>query len=62
MKIPRKRELEQITFNRLSDIDFKELMNLYKTYTAKSYSFLVIYATLASDNLSRFRKNPFERI
>ena len=62
MKIPHKRELEQITFNRSSDIDFKGLMNLYKTCTAKPCSFLVIYATLPSDNLSRFRKNPFERI
>ena len=32
-------------------------MNLYKKCTAKPYSFLVIYAALASDNPSRFRKN-----
>ena len=29
-------------------------MNLYKKCTAKSYSLLVIDATLASDNPSRF--------
>ena len=37
-------------------------MNLYKKCTAKPYSFLVIDATLASDNLSRFRRNSLERI
>ena len=37
-------------------------MNLYKKCTAKSYSFLVIDATHASDNPSLFRKNPLERI
>ena len=31
-------------------------MNLYKKRTAKPYSFLVIDATLASDNSLRFRK------
>ena len=38
-------------------------MNLYKKYTAKPYSFLVIDATLASKNpFLRFRKNLVERI
>ena len=37
-------------------------MNLYKKCTAKSYSFLAVDATLASDNLLGFRKNPVERI
>ena len=62
MKIPNKRELQQIAFNHLSDIDFKDFMNLYKKCTAKLYSFLVIDATLASDNPSHFRKNLLERI
>ena len=29
MKIPKKRELQQIAFNHSSDIDFQDLMNLY---------------------------------
>ena len=62
MKISNKRELQQISFNHSSDIDFKNFMNLYKKYTAKPYSFLDIDATLASDNLLRFRKNLSERI
>ena len=62
MKIPNKREIQQIAFNHSSDIDFKDFMNLYKKCTEKPFSFLVIDATLASDNLSRFRKNLSERI
>ena len=30
MKIPDKRELQQIAFNHLSDNDFKDFMDLYK--------------------------------
>ena len=37
-------------------------INLYKKYTAKPYSFLVIDTTLASDNPFRFRQNLLERI
>ena len=62
MKIPNKWELQQTAFNHSSDTDFKDFMNLYKKYTAKTYSFLVIDANLASDNLSHFRKNLLERI
>ena len=62
IKIPNKRELHQIAFNHLSDIDFKDFMNLYKKCTAKPYSFLVIDTTLASKNPSRFRKFFLERI
>ena len=61
IKVPNKRELQQIAFNHSSDIDFKYLMNLYKKYTAKPHSFLVIDATLAWDNTSCFRKHVLER-
>ena len=37
-------------------------MNLFKKYTAKPYSFLMIDAILASDNSLRFRNNLLERI
>ena len=60
MKISNKGELQQTAFNHPSGIDFKDFMNLYKKCTAKPYSFLVINATLASDNPSRFRKNLSE--
>ena len=41
MKIPNKRELQQIASNHSSDIDFKDFMKLYKDYTKEPYSFLV---------------------
>ena len=62
MKIPNKSELQQIAFNRSSDVDFQDFMNLYKKCAAEPYSFLVVDTTLASDNSLRFRKNLFERL
>ena len=50
MKNQIKREIQEIALNHSSDIDFKDFMNLYKSCTAKPYSFLVIDVTLASDN------------
>ena len=60
MKILNKRKRKQIAFNHSSDIDFQEFTNLYKTFTEKPYSFLVI--DIASDNSSLFRKNRLKRI
>ena len=57
MKIPKKRELQQIAANLLSDTDFKNFMKPYKDYTKDLYSFLLKDTTLSSDNLLRFRKN-----
>ena len=62
MEIPNKRELQQITFDHPSDIDFQNFINLYKKCTTKPYSFLVIDTTLASDNSLHFGKNFKERI
>ena len=62
MKIPNKREPQQIAFNHPSDIDSEDSMNLYKKCTAKPYSFLVIDTTLISNNTLRLRKNMLERI
>ena len=57
MKIPNKRELQQIALNHSSDTDFKDFMNIYKKYTKEPYSFLVNDTTLSSDDPLRFRKN-----
>ena len=57
MKIPSKRELQQIALNHSSDIDFKDFMKIYKKCTAKPYSFLVNDTALPSDDPLRFRKN-----
>ena len=57
MKIPNKRELQQIVLNHSSDIDFKDFMKIYKKYTKEPYSFLVNDTTLPSDDPLKFRKN-----
>ena len=59
MKIPNKRELQQIALNHSSDINSKDFIKIYKKCTAEPYSFLVNDTTLASDNPLRFRKNVF---
>ena len=56
MKIPNKRELQQIAINHSSDINTKDFANIYRKCTAEPYSFLVNDTTLASDNPLRFRK------
>ena len=62
IKIPNKWELQQIAFNHSSNIDFKDIMNLYKKCIGKSYSLSVTDTILASDNRLRFRNNLLERI
>ena len=62
MKIPNKRELQEIAFNHSSKIGFQDFTNLYKKCTTKAFFFLVIDTNLASDNSSRFRKNLLETI
>ena len=60
MKIPSKRELQQIAFNHSSDIDFQQFINLYKKCTEKLYYILLIDAILASDNIFNKRKKKEE--
>ena len=57
MKVLNKREPQQNALNHSSDINFKDFIKIYKSYTAEPYSFLIVDATLASDNPLRFRKN-----
>ena len=40
-EIPKKKQLQQITSNHLSDIGFKDLTKLYKNYVKELNSFLV---------------------
>ena len=62
MKVPNKQELQQITFNHLSDNGLEYLMNLYKKCTAKPDSFLVIDSALSLDIPLRCRRNLLETI
>ena len=59
MKIPNKRELQQLAISHSSDMDFKDFVRIYKKCTDKPYSFLVNDTTLASDDPLRFRKNLY---
>ena len=59
VKIPKKRELQQIAINHSSDISTKDFANIYRKCTAEPYSFLINDTTLASNNPLRFRKNLF---
>ena len=52
IKIPNKRELQQIALNHSSDIDFKDFMKIYKKCTAEPY-----YTTLPSDDPLMLRNN-----
>ena len=57
MKIPNKRELQQIAINHSSDVNTGDFIEIYRKCTDKPYSFLFIDTTLPSNNLLRFRKN-----
>ena len=57
MKIHNKRELQQIAINRSADIDYKDVLKIYRNCTDKPYSFLTIDTTLPANNLMRFRNN-----
>ena len=57
MKVPNKRELQQIALNHSSGINFKDFIRIYKKCTADPYSFLVNDATLALDYPLRFTKS-----
>ena len=59
MKIPNKRELQQIAINHSSDIDFKDFIKIYKKCTDNPNSFLVNDTTLSSDDPLRFSKNLY---
>ena len=52
MKIPNKRQLQEIALNHSSDIDFKDFITVLQDHI-----FLVNDTTLSSTNPLRFRKN-----
>ena len=62
MKINNKRELQNIATNHLADIDYKDVIKIYRKCTKEPYSFLTIDTTLPSTNTLRFRKNLFDTL
>ena len=59
MKIPNKRELQQIAIDHSSNINTKDFIKIYNKCIDKPYSFLVNDTTLSSDDPLRFRKNLY---
>ena len=57
MKIPNKRELQNIASNSSSDTEFNDFRKPDKNYTKQPFSCLVNDQTLPSDNPLRFRKH-----
>ena len=61
MKIPNKRELQQIAFNHSSNIDFKDSMNLYRKCTAKPNSFFSYWCYSCIRQSFTFQKDSFRK-
>ena len=57
MKTHKRRELQNNAKNHSADIDYKDLVKIYRNCTNEPYSFLTIDTRLSADNPSRFRKN-----
>ena len=62
MKIPNKRELQQIALNHSSDVDFKHSIKIYKKQSILQNHILLYNTFLASDNPLKVRKNLLEQI
>ena len=59
IKIPNKRELQQIAIDHSSNINTKVFIKIYNKCTDEPYSFLVNNTTLSLDDPLRFRKNVY---
>ena len=59
MKINNRKELQNIAVNHSGDIDYKDVMKIYRECIKEPSSFLTIDTTLPSSNPLRFRKNLF---
>ena len=59
MKIPNKRELQQIAIGHSSNINTTDFIKIYNKCTDKPYSFLVNDTTFSSNDPLRFGKNLY---
>ena len=55
MKIRNKRDVQNIAINHSADIDYKDIMNIYRKFTSKPYYFFTIDTTLPANNSLRLR-------
>ena len=57
MNINNKRDLQKIAINHSPDIDYKDLMKIYRKFTIELLYFLTMDTTLPANNSLTFRKN-----
>ena len=60
MKINNRKELQNIAINHSANIDYKDLMKIYRECTKEPFTFLTIDIILPANNSLRFRKNLFD--
>ena len=60
MKINNKKELQNIAINHSADIDYKDILIIYRECTNEPFSFLTIDTTLPASDPLRFRKTLFD--
>ena len=60
MKINNRKELRNIAINHSADINYKNIMEIYRQCTREPFNFLTIDTRLPASNPLRFRKNLFE--
>ena len=62
MKINNKGELQNIAINHSADIDYKDLMKVYRKCTKEPYNFLTLDNTLPASDPLKFRKKLFDSL
>ena len=62
MKINNKSELQNIAINHSADIDYQDVIKIYRECTKELSNFLTIDTKLPSSNPLRFRKNLFDTL
>ena len=62
MEINNKILLQNIAINHSADIDYKDLMKIYRECTREPFNFLKIDTTLPASNPLRFRKYLFDSL
>ena len=57
MKMSKRKELQNVAINHSEEIDYNDIVNIYRECRRKLYSFLTIDTTLPASDPLRFRKN-----
>ena len=59
MNIHNKRQLQNFAIGHLADIDYKDILRIYRSCTKEPYSIFTIDTALPPENPMRFRKKFF---